>query len=157
MLKKTITFEDFNGKTITEDFYFHLSKSELVELEMSEKDGLAETLKQIVVTNDGRRIIDAFKSIILAAYGIKSDDGRRFIKSEHLREEFAQTEAYSVLFIELATDAGAAAAFVNGVVPASLVPAPLPTELASGSELDPKDMTRDELLEAMKKKLEGKE
>jgi hypothetical protein len=120
MLKKTITFDDFNGGTITEDFFFNLTKAELVELELSEKNGLAQTLKDIVASEDGTLIIEHFKKIILMAYGKKSDDGRRFIKSEQMREDFAQTEAYSNLFVELATNAEAAAAFVNGVVPKGL-------------------------------------
>lgn len=121
MLKKTITFEDFNGQTITEDFYFNLTKAELVELEVSEKEGFAEALSKIVQSEDGKMIVSHFKKIILLAYGKKSADGRQFIKNEQLREEFVQTEAYSQLFMELATDAEKAAAFVNGVVPSSMV------------------------------------
>lgn len=121
MLKKTITFDDYNGKTVTEDFYFNLTKAELVELQMSEKDGFSEALELIVKSEDGKMIIEHFKKIILLSYGEKSDDGRRFKKTDELREEFAQTEAYSSLFIELATDANAATEFINGIVPAAMV------------------------------------
>ena len=120
MLKKSITYETYSGETVTEDFYFHLTKAELVELEMSHKEGLSESLKRIVETEDGKEIIKEFKNIILKAYGQKSDDGRRFIKNDQLRQEFESTEAYSVLFMELVTDAGAAAQFVNEVIPQGL-------------------------------------
>ncbi len=120
MLKKTIEFEDYNGLQITEDFYFNLTKAELVELQMSSKDGFAETLQKIIASSDGQQIIDHFKKIILMAYGVKSDDGRRFVKTQELRDEFSQTEAYSTLFIELATSSDAAAAFINGVIPTGM-------------------------------------
>ena len=120
MLKKTITYEDFEGNSQTEDFYFHLSKAELIELELSEKEGFGEMLKKIVAETDGQRIIENFKKIILMSYGQKSDDGKRFIKTQELRDAFSQTEAYSQLFMDLATNAGEAAAFMRGVIPASL-------------------------------------
>jgi hypothetical protein len=121
VLKKTITYEDFNGETVSEDFFFHLSKAELVELEMSQKGGLSEALQRIVEAEDGKGIIAEFKNIILSAYGQKSEDGRRFIKNQQLREEFESTEAYSSLFMELVTDADAAAKFVSGVIPQGLM------------------------------------
>lgn len=120
MLKKTITYEDFNGDTVSEDFFFHLSKAELVELELSHRGGLSEALKRIVVSEDGKSIIAEFKNIILGAYGKRSDDGRRFIKNQELRDEFESSEAYSVLFMEMVTDAESAAEFVNGVIPKNL-------------------------------------
>lgn len=118
MIKKTITYEDYNGVNRTEDFYFNLSKAEVVEMEMSTTGGLAEMIKRIVATQDQPAIIKIFKDLILKAYGEKSADGKRFIKSEDLAIAFSQTEAYSILFMELATDADAAAKFVNGIVPA---------------------------------------
>jgi hypothetical protein len=120
MLKKSITYEDYNGETVTEDFFFHLSKAELVELEMSHEGGLSEAMKKIVAAEDGKSIIAEFKNIILTAYGVRSEDGRRFIKNQQLREEFASTEAYSTLFMELVTDADAASEFINGIVPQGL-------------------------------------
>ena len=118
MLKKTITYTDYNGQERTEDFYFNLSKSELMELEMSTSGGLAEMIKKIVAAQDAPAIISIFKKLVLQAYGEKSPDGKRFIKSEELSTAFSQTEAYSTLFMELATDADAASKFVNGIVPA---------------------------------------
>jgi hypothetical protein len=120
VLKKTLTYEDFNGETVSEDFFFHLSKAELVELELSHDGGLSESLKKIIASEDGKNIIAEFKNIILTAYGKRSDDGRRFIKSQALRDEFESTEAYSTLFMELVTNADAAVEFVNGIIPAGL-------------------------------------
>ena len=117
MLKKTITYVDYNGNERTEDFYFNLSKAEIMEMEMSTTGGLAEMIQKIVKAQDAPAIIKVFKDLVLKAYGEKSADGKRFIKSDEIRDAFSQTEAYSQLFMELATDADAAAAFVNGIVP----------------------------------------
>ena len=120
MLKKTITYTDYNDVTRTEDFYFNLSKAELMEMEMSTSGGLAEMIKKIVAAQDTPSIIKIFKELILKAYGEKSSDGKRIVKSEEISNAFAQTEAFSDLFIELATDADAASAFVNGIIPADM-------------------------------------
>ena len=117
MLKKTITYTDYNGVERKEDFYFTLTKAEIMEMEMSISGGLTEMINRIVAAQDAPAIVKIFKELVLKAYGIKSPDGKRFIKSEELATEFAQTEAYSQLFMELATDADAASAFVNGIVP----------------------------------------
>lgn len=120
MLKKTVTYEDFNGEEVTEDLFFHLSQAELIELEMSHRGGLTEALKRIIAAEDGKAIIAEFKNIILGSYGKKSDDGRRFIKNNEIREEFESSEAYSTLFMELVTDTEAAILFINGIVPAKM-------------------------------------
>lgn len=120
MLKKTITYNDYNGTERTEDFYFNLSKAEIMEMEMGTTGGLAEMIQRIVAAQDVPAIIKIFKDLVLKAYGVKSADGKRFIKSEELSTEFSQTEAYSILFMELATDADAAAKFINGIVPADV-------------------------------------
>lgn len=117
MLKKTITYTDYNGAERTEDFYFNLSKAEVMEMEMSVNGGYAEMIQRIVDAQDAPTIMETFKTIILKSYGQKSLDGKRFVKSEELAAEFSQTEAYSVLFMELATNADAAAEFVKGVLP----------------------------------------
>lgn len=117
MLKKTIIYIDYNGVERKEDFYFNLTKAEIMEMEMSISGGLTEMINRIVAAKDAPAIVKIFKELVLKAYGIKSPDGKRFIKSEELATEFAQTEAYSQLFMELATDADAASAFVNGIVP----------------------------------------
>lgn len=118
MLKKTITYVDYNGSERTEDFYFNLTKAEIMEMELSTTGGLSEMISRIVAAQDAPAIIKVFKELVLKAYGQKSADGKRFVKSAALSEEFAQTEAYSILFMELATDADAAAKFVNAIVPA---------------------------------------
>ena len=120
MLKKTITYTDYNGNERKEDFYFNLSKAEVMEMEMSTSGGLAQMINKIIETQDSPAIIKIFKDLILKAYGEKSPDGKRFIKSAELSEAFAQTEAYSNLFMELATDADAAAKFVNGITPVEI-------------------------------------
>ncbi len=117
MLKKTITYEDYDGNQRTEDFLFNLTKAEIAEMELSAQGGLVKMLERIVQAQDGKRIVEVMKDLILRAYGEKSADGRRFIKNQELRDSFSQTEAYSMLFMELATDAEAATAFVNGIVP----------------------------------------
>jgi hypothetical protein len=121
MLKKTITYTDYNGTERTENFYFNLSKAELIEMELSTEGGLAEMMKRITEAKDAPAIIRLFKELVLKSYGVKSDDGRRFIKSEELSEGFSQTEAYAQIFMELATDDEAAAAFINNVMPKDLV------------------------------------
>lgn len=120
MLKKSITYTDYNGVERTENFYFNLSKAEIMEMEMSTTGGFAEMIQKVIDAKDAPSIIKIFKDLVLKAYGEKSADGKRFVKSSELSEEFAQTEAYSILFMELATDAEAAAAFVNGIIPADM-------------------------------------
>ena len=120
MLKKTVTYVDYNGVERTEDFYFNLSKAEVTEMELSVEGGFSKMLEEIVKSNDNARIVELFKEMVLKAYGEKSADGRRFIKSKELSEAFSQTEAYSEIFMELALDEKAAAAFVNGIMPSNL-------------------------------------
>ena len=120
MFKKTITYEDYNGVKRTEDFYFNLTKAELMEMELATTGGMKNMLERIMNTQDTKQIVEVFKDIILRSYGQKSDDGRRFIKSKELRDEFAQTDAYSELFMELATNDKAATQFINSIIPASL-------------------------------------
>ena len=117
MLKKTITYTDYNNVERTEDFYFNLTKAELMEMEMGAVGGLSGMIEKIVSAKDAPAIIKIFKELVLKAYGEKSADGRRFIKSKEISDAFAQTEAYSQLFMELATDADAASKFVNGIAP----------------------------------------
>ena len=118
MLKKTIEFTDYNGETRKEDFYFNLSKAELMEMELGTSGGFAEMLQRLVDTQDVPEIMKVFKQVVMKAYGVKSTDGKRFIKSEEQSKGFTETEAYSELFMELLTDPDAAAAFINGIIPA---------------------------------------
>ena len=109
MLKKTVTYTDYNGVERTEDFYFNLSRAEVVEMELGMAGGLSATVNRLIETQDSAAIIKIFKDLILKAYGEKSPDGKRFIKSEEISTSFSQTEAYSQLFMELATNANSAA------------------------------------------------
>lgn len=120
MIKKTITYTDFNGGERTEDFYFHLTKAEITKMEMSVNGGMAERIQRIVSAQDQPAIIEVFEDLIKKSYGVKTPDGRGFVKRKEDLEAFMATEAYSQLFMELATDADAAAKFVNGIVPADL-------------------------------------
>lgn len=133
MLKKTITYKDFNGDEVSEDFFFHLSKAELVEMEVSHEGGLAESLQKIIAAEDGKGIIAEFKNIILSAYGKRSEDGKRFVKNATVREEFESSEAYSALFMDLVTNADAAVEFINGIVPGDL---PAETAKITGADLE---------------------
>lgn len=121
MIKKTITYTDYDGHERTEDFYFNLSKAELMEMELSVTGGFTQMIDRIIKAEDVPAIAKVFKDLLLKSYGQKSNDGKRFIKSPELTEEFSQTEAYSELYMELATNTDAATAFINGLAPADLV------------------------------------
>lgn len=120
MLKKTITYTDYNGTSRTEDFYFNLTKAEIMEMELGTSGGLAEMIQKVVDAQDAPSIIKIFKDLILKAYGEKSPDGKHFYKSEEISRNFSQTEAYSQLFMDLATNSDEAAKFVNGIIPADM-------------------------------------
>lgn len=130
MLKKPITYENFDGETVTEDHYFNFSKAELVELEVSEKEGFSELLQKVVKAEDGAAIVSNFKKIIMLAYGVRSEDGKRFDKSDEVKKAFMETEAYSALFMQLAMDTDFATEFINGVMPAGMIPSDIPNEVA---------------------------
>lgn len=119
MIKKTLTYTDYNGNERTEDFYFNLTKAELTEMELSQSGGLTAMMEKIIASQDTKQIVEIFKDLILRAHGEKSLDGRRFIKTQEIRDNFAQTEAYSDLFMSLASNAELASEFVNGIVPAA--------------------------------------
>lgn len=121
MYKKTIKYTDFNGVDRSEDFYFNFMKAELVEMNMSTGGGMKAFIERITNTQDQMELIKLFKELVLKAYGVKSDDGKRFIKTQELRDSFEQTNAYNELFMMLATNDKEAANFVNGVMPADLV------------------------------------
>lgn len=121
MLKETITYPDYNGVERTEDFYFNLTRAEVMEMELGTSGGLSEMISRIIAAQDAPALIKIFKDLILKSYGVKSPDGKQFMKSDEISRSFAQTEAYSQLFIKLATDADAAARFVNGIIPGPVV------------------------------------
>ena len=133
MLKETIKYVDYDGNEREEDFYFNLTKAEVIEMDMSTTGGMEKLLKSIIASKDTKRIVDTFKTIICKAYGVKSPDGRRFMKSQEITDSFTQTEAYSDLFLHLASDADYAANFIRGILPA--------TEEVDGEKLVASDET----------------
>lgn len=120
MLKKTITYADFDGVVRKEDFYFNLTEAELAEMNLMTKGGLKSYLESIISTQDTPALAELFKHIINKSYGVKSPDGRKFLKSEEILEDFTSTQAYSDLYMSLITDADAASSFINAIVPASI-------------------------------------
>ena len=120
MYKRTITSTDYFGQERKEDVYFNLNYSELTKLQLSTQRGYVNMLQDLIDKNDGPTIMKTFDDIIRMAYGEKSEDGRRFIKSPELSEAFTQTPMYDQLYMELCTDAKAAADFVNGIIPQDL-------------------------------------
>lgn len=120
MLKKAITYVDYNGVERTESFYFNLSKAELIEMEYGTVGTFTSMIQNIIDAQDEPELIKLFKSLILKSYGKKSADGRRFEKSEEISKDFSETEAYVILFMELARDSKAASEFVNGIIPADI-------------------------------------
>lgn len=120
MLKKTMTYVDYDGLERKEDFYFNLTRAEVAQMELSVNGGLKQFLENIIQLDDRPKIIEEFKKLITMSYGKKSLDGKRFMKSQEIVDEFVQTEAFSDLFMELATNANAAAEFVRGILPKNM-------------------------------------
>ena len=115
MIKKTITYTDYEGVQHTDEFYFNLSRAELIKMEYSIQGGLMKKIEKLSKSVDPTQIMPLFSDIILKSYGVKSDDGKRFIKSKELSEEFSQTEAYSELLVELFSDPDKAGEFIRGL------------------------------------------
>lgn len=122
MIKETITYVDYNGVERTEDFYFHLTKADVTKMELGVKGGLSELIKRVIAADDTPTVISIFEDLIKRSYGVKTPDGRGFLRRPEDLEMFMATEAYSILFMKLSTDAKAASRFVNGVVPPDLAP-----------------------------------
>ena len=120
MVVEKIKYTDFNGLEREEEFMFNLTEAEITEMELTTDGGLSDSIKKIIAAQDTPEIIKVFKMLLLKSYGEKSADGRRFVKSDKLSEEFSQTNAYSQLFMKLATDDKAAVAFINGIMPDSM-------------------------------------
>lgn len=129
MLTRELTYKDYNGVERTEKYYFGLNEAELMKLEFSVNGGLVEMINKIVAAKDGNAIMEMFDKILLMAHGVKSADGKQFIKNDQTRAEFAQSPAYSIIFMELVTDADKAAKFVEEIVPGN-VKAKLPADAA---------------------------
>lgn len=125
MLKKTVTYVDFDGNERTEDFFFNLTEQEIAEMELSTEGGLGNFINKAVAAKSQVELIELFKKLILAAYGVKSADGRRFVKNDAVREDFMSTQAFSDIYMELVHDADKASAFFNGIVPKEKNKAPV--------------------------------
>lgn len=154
MLKKDITFQDLEGNPVTETHYFHLSKADLIELQVGKEGGFEEWLKRMIAAENGKELVRELKDIILLSYGVKSENGTRFVKSKEARDAFANSEAFSELFSEIALDSEKATEFVGAVVPRGLAeenaakqtsvfdkdepqPDPVPNPGRSGETLEP--------------------
>lgn len=120
MLAKELTYTDFDGNERKETFYFNLTKAEIVEMEYSEVGGFTAMIQNIIDAKDESRIIALFKKLVLLAYGEKSADGKYFNKDENIKYRFEHSQAYSDIFMELATNTEAAVAFVNGIIPSDV-------------------------------------
>ncbi len=121
MIMQTISYTDYNGNERKENFYFNLSKAELMEMEASKEGGLSNYIQSIIEAQDVTKLMGLFKELIVKSYGVKSPDGKRFIKNKEVVDEFIQSEAYSELYVMLATDDQKATAFVNGIIPQTIV------------------------------------
>lgn len=119
MIKETISYEDFNNKPRTEEFYFNLSETEILEM-VAENESLEENLRAVVAANDGGKIMSVFKDLLRRSYGQKSEDGRRLMKGDEITRAFMESNAYNVLFLKLVTDPEYAAKFIEGVLPKNL-------------------------------------
>lgn len=120
MIKQDITYTNFEGEQETETLYFHLNKVELMEMQVSEKRGLAQYITDIQKAENNKEIFRLFKDIVLRAYGERSEDGKKFIKNERLREEFEGCLAYEELMVKIVTETDFAVKFVNGIMPAGM-------------------------------------
>lgn len=121
MLKRTVTYQNYNGDEVTEDLYFNLTKAEIVDMELSTNGGLSTLLNRIVNTKNIPEAVKVIKEILTKSYGKKSDDGNRFIKNQQLIDDFVASPAYTKLYMELVFDAEAGAKFITGIVPPDMV------------------------------------
>jgi hypothetical protein len=166
MLKKTITYSDLDGNPVVEDFYFNLSKAEIAEMELSKRGGLSAYLQELVDAQDGGQIISAFKEILTKSLGRRSEDGKRFVKNQQIIDDFLQSDAYSVLFMELISGDNAGADFVAAIVPQDMakeltkvenveLPQEEPAWIKEDREPTQEEMAkmdRDQLLEVFKRR-----
>lgn len=120
MLKKTITYTDYDGMERTEDFWFNLSNTELTKLDAELPGGVLGVLRKIIDKKDRKALVDFIETLILRSYGEKTLDGKRFVKTPEMAEEFMQTPAYDELFMSILSDTDSQTSFINGVIPQSM-------------------------------------
>lgn len=123
MIKKTIEYTDFNDNVRKEDFYFNLTKDELIQLGVKYPGGMEYKINQLIKTDNSSEVYDIFRTIVLESYGEKSEDGKRFVKSEEMATAFSQTNAFSELIMELMNDAEQGAKFIEGLLPKDILEA----------------------------------
>lgn len=120
MFKKTVTYKDYNDVERTETYHFHFSEAEILDMEMSVEGGFAERVQKIIDANDQTKLMKVIQKFVIDAYGVKSEDGKRFIKNEQVKTEFIESPAYSKIWMELVTNDQVAADFINNVIPADM-------------------------------------
>ena len=120
MIKKTVTYTDYNEVERTETFYFHYTEAEILDMEMSEEGSFADRIQRIIDAKDKTALMKLIKKFVIDAYGVKSEDGKRFMKSDELKTAFLECPAYSDIFMDMVTNDEAAAEFVNGVIPSTM-------------------------------------
>ena len=120
MIKKTVTYTDYNGEQRTETFYFHYTEAEILDMEMSEEGSFADRIQRIIDAKDKTALMKLIKKFVIDAYGVKSEDGKRFMKNDELKTAFLECPAYSDIFMEMVTNDEIAAEFVNGVIPSTM-------------------------------------
>jgi len=134
MIKKTVTYEDFNGEKKTKELWFHFSESEITNEELTTEGGLYNTIRKMTEEQDRIMLAKLFRQIILKSYGEKSADGERFMKSQEIMDNFEHSAAYDALYMELATDTQKVSDFVKGTLPKNLA-ARVDEELAKNPQL----------------------
>ena len=120
MIKKTVTYTDYNGEQRTETFYFHYTEAEILDMEMSEEGSFVDRIQRIIDAKDKTALMKLIKKFVIDAYGVKSEDGKRFIKNDAVRTEFLESPAYSQIWMELVMDDEIAADFINNVIPSGM-------------------------------------
>lgn len=117
MLKKEITYEDLDGNTTVDVFYFNLTRTELMQFEVDYEGGMSGAIRRMIESKDNKEIYGLFNRIVLTSYGVRSDDGKRFVKSDQIREDFTQMPAYDALMTELTTNEGVMTTFITAIMP----------------------------------------
>ena len=120
MIKRTVTYEDYNGEKRTETFYFHYTEAEILDMEMSEEGSFADRIQRIIDAKDKTALMKLIKKFVIDAYGVKSEDGKRFMKNDEVKAAFLECPAYSDIFMDMVTNDEIAAEFVNGVIPKTM-------------------------------------
>lgn len=136
MLKHEIKYTDYDGDKHEESFYFNLNEVEMIELEVEHSDGLYNWLDKLVKMEDRKEMWYEFKRIVLLSYGVKTPDGKSFMKSPEITTAFEYHAAFNQLMKDITTDEDIAATFINGIMPPEMVKA---AEKAAKEEREAKE------------------